>query len=47
MNELINNFDNLVIMFGMLTIAIFVVFYVIELLVKGAIHASRKLRKPQ
>lgn len=39
MNELINNFDNLVIMLGMLTIAIFAVFYVVELIFKGVKYA--------
>ena len=45
MFELIDKMDNLVILLGLLTIAIYLVVYAISLIIKGVKHARRKLRK--
>ena len=45
MFELLDNLDNLVILLGLLTIAIYLIIYAISLIFKGVKYARRKLRK--
>ena len=45
MFEILDKADNLVIILGLLTIAIYLVIYAISLIFKGVKYARRKLRK--